>query len=124
MRSAYVITLLLSVTGCGLKKRIECTATATYEGKPRTATGSDFEIESKAKATSAGQICPKYCTRDDATVDAAIAKAKVARGNAQQTTEEALRASLVSEPEVRPLHDARRCQVQRSRHRKRRNLSL
>ena len=63
-------------TGCGLKRRHRCTASAPYAGKTRTGKGDDFDSEEAAKAHAAKDICKEYCTSDDSDVEAAFQKAK------------------------------------------------
>ena len=57
--------LLLAATGCGLKKRHRCTATATYAGQSRTGRGDDFDSEDAAKKLAVADLCKEYCMMED-----------------------------------------------------------
>ena len=107
--SAAMLTLVglgAVASGCGLKKRHRCTATATYEGKPRTGRGDDFDSEEKAKTLAAADICKEYCMMEDPDVEAAYQKARGGAPSADKAEERVKRLSTVSQAPVRPILDA------------------
>jgi len=101
-RAAALLALAaIAVTGCGLKKRYRCTATATYAGQPVRGRGSDFDDEATARKYAQDDLCSEYCNDRDPAVDAAV---KLKLGRAPKDITE--RLSAVHNPPVLTVYDA------------------
>jgi hypothetical protein len=104
-----IAALAVASSGCGLKKRHRCTASATYEGKTRTGRGDDFDSEVKAKELAAKDLCLTYCRVDDPGVEAAYVKARGGPAATDPIKEQSNRFGAMTSEPVKPVFDA--CQA-------------
>lgn len=96
-----VLVIAALDTGCALKSRHRCSATATYLGKARKGMGFDFEQEAKAREGAVKNLCETYCREEDPDVEAAVIKAA-----GRPPTSHVERINLVANPPVVAVYTA------------------